>query len=114
MLHDVYLLPARLRGSHLPTPDWGLVFVWDECAGTFDGRDARIAREMVDAARLARFVAIEPHPSSHKVSPEPERCRADIAAIFGQWYALPEWLESARPIGESANDDEAGEAGRVY
>jgi hypothetical protein len=59
---------------------------------------------MVDAARNARFVAIEPHPSSHKLSRQPARSRADIAAIFGQWYTLPEWLDTFRPVGTGADD----------
>jgi hypothetical protein len=114
MIHDLYLRPAVHKDRHLPTSDWGLVFKWDEAAGIFSGRDARTAREMVEAARESGFVAIEPHPSSHRVSRQPTRCRADIAAIFGQWYALPEWLESARPVGKGAANDEAGDAGRVY
>jgi hypothetical protein len=82
-----------------------LSFEYDDETGTITGRDAQLAGEIIADAERARFVAIEPHPSSHRLGPTPHAA-ADLAAIFGQWYTLPDWLEAVRPRGEPEADDD--------
>jgi hypothetical protein len=85
-----------------------LSFEWDDETGAISGRDATLVGEIVASAERFRFVAIEPHPSSHRLSAAPLRSAADLAAILGQWYELPDWLEAVRPVGEeTTNDDDA-------
>jgi hypothetical protein len=86
--------------GELHTHDAALWVWWDEDAGTFWGRGARHARELVANARQSW-----PHASSHELSDDPARSRVDIAAIFGQLYLLPPWLDGARPAVESVVDD---------
>jgi hypothetical protein len=81
-----------------------LLFDYDEMTGALTGRDASLAADIIAAADRTRLVAIEPHPQSHLLGPTPHSL-ADIAAIFGQWYVLPDWLESARPLGDTGDDD---------
>jgi hypothetical protein len=81
-----------------------LSFEWDDETGTLVGRDAKIAGDFIANARRQRFVPIEPHPQGYRLGPVPHSL-ADLAAIFGQWYVLPDWLEPARPRGEAGDDD---------
>lgn len=81
-----------------------LLFEFDDITGVLAGRDASLVAEIIAAVERARFVAIEPHPSSYLLGPAP-RSLTDLAAIFGQWYVLPNWLEPSRPCGEASDDD---------
>jgi hypothetical protein len=90
MKHDVHLISVR----SMPT----LSFSWDEASGEIDGQDAQFAREMVQGAVGVGYVPIEPHPNSHPIK-SARLSRVDLAAIFGQWYVLPDWLEKVRPVG---------------
>ena len=77
-----------------------LSFEYDDETGALAGRDAKTACELIAEAERMRFVAIEPHPCSHCLGPAPHSL-ADMAAIFGRWYNLPDWLAAAWPIGEA-------------
>jgi hypothetical protein len=82
-----------------------LFFEYDDETGSLTGRDAATAGEFIGSAEHVRFVVIEPHPCSHEIGSAPHSA-ADLAAIFGQWYELPDWLETARPYGEPGDDTE--------
>jgi hypothetical protein len=82
-----------------------LSFEWDEETGALAGRDAKLAGDFVANAERQRFVPIEPHPQGFQLGPPPHSL-VDLAAIFGQWYELPDWLEAARPYGEAIDNDE--------
>jgi hypothetical protein len=84
-----------------------LSFEYDDETGALAGRDAKIVGDFIANAERQRFVPIEPHPQGYRIGPAPH-CAADLAAIFGQWYELPEWLDAVRPRGES--DGHAGDS----
>jgi hypothetical protein len=90
-----------------------LVFEYDFETGAVTGRDAERARKIIENSERARYVAIEPHPQSHRLGPSPHSL-ADLAAIFGQWYRLPDWLEAERPIGDSGFDPDECDVQVVY
>jgi hypothetical protein len=81
------------------------VFVYDDVSGALEGPDAFVAAQFIAAAREMRFVSIDPHPSSHRLGPEPHSF-TDIAAIFGQFYELPFWLAELRPSGRDVGNQE--------
>jgi hypothetical protein len=85
-----------------------LSFEFDDETGALAGRDAKIVGDFIANAERQRFVPIEPHPQGYRIGPAPHSA-ADLAAILGQWYDLPEWLDAIRPRGES--DDETGVIG---
>ena len=76
-----------------------LAFEYDVETGAISGRDAALAADFIASAEGARFVAIEPHPQGYHLGPSPHSL-ADLAAIFGRFYVLPDWLEAERPIGD--------------
>jgi hypothetical protein len=80
-----------------------LVFEYDDGTGAISGRDAALAGDFIASAERARYVAIEPHPQSYRLGDAPHSL-ADLAAIFGRFYVLPDWLEAARPIGDPGFD----------
>ncbi len=97
---------GRVSDADLATHGTDVLSIrWDEDAGTFTGRDAERARELVRYAEQARFVAIHPHPCSHELSANPMRSRADLAAVFGRSYILPAILLEALPCGEGGDGD---------
>jgi hypothetical protein len=51
-------------------------------------------------AQKAGEVAITPHPCAHFPSADPLRSRADMAAIFGRYFILPNVLAEVLPIGD--------------
>ncbi len=110
MIHDLLLLQRHVRG--FPT----LSIRWDEGAGTFTGRDAARALEMVERAAQAGYVQIDPIPSSHELGAEPMKSRTDLAAIFEPYYILPSLFAEAMPIALSDDEDEEDDDGlqRVY
>jgi hypothetical protein len=85
-----------------------LSFEFDDETGALAGRDAKIVGDFIANAEQQRFVPIEPHPQGYRIGPAPHSA-ADLAAIFGQWYDLPERLDAIRPRGESY--DETGAIG---
>lgn len=105
MKHDLLLLP--LPRCLFPA----ISVLWDEDAGTFAGRDADRVREFVYQATKDGGVAIEPHPTSHQLSAEPAKSRADMAAIFGRYYILPSLLAEAIPV--DGDEDDAGDDGSL-
>ena len=90
-----------------------LTFEYDDETGAISGRDADTAAFFIESAERARFVAIEPHPSSHRLGPTPHSA-ADLAAIFAQWYELPDWLDAVQPRGEPEADDEERAVELIY
>jgi hypothetical protein len=82
-----------------------LSFEWDHATGALAGRDAMLAADFILGAERQRFVPIEPHPQGYRLGPHPHSL-VDLAAIFGQWYELPDWLDSQRPIGKPGDDEE--------
>lgn len=82
-----------------------LSFEYDDETGALAGRDAALAGEFIASAESVRFVAIEPHPQSYRLGPAPHSL-ADLAAIFGRFYVLPDFLEAVRPRGEPEEDDD--------
>jgi hypothetical protein len=83
-----------------------LSFEYDGETGAISRPDAQLAADFIVSAERMRFVVIPPYPSSYRLGPAPHSL-ADLAAIFTEFYALPEWLESERPIGESDEDETA-------
>lgn len=89
MKHDLLLMPLP-RIAFPP-----ISVLWDEDTGTFVGRDSERVRELVAQAVMAGSVAIEPHPTSFKLSVEPATSRADLGAILGRYFILPTLLGDA-------------------
>jgi len=83
-----------------------LSFTFDDETRALAGRDAKLIGDFIANAERQRFVPIEPHPQGYRIGAAPHSA-ADLAAILGQWYELPDWLEAVRPRGESeANNGE--------
>lgn len=88
--HRLHLLSRHSAPALMPMEHAGLLFEWNEEEGTFSGRDAERAREIVAAAERAGLVGSDAM-----------RSRADLAAAFAPLFVLPPYLAEARPIGDS-------------
>lgn len=108
MMHDLLLLPVHPNGFP------ALSVRWDEGEGTIIGRDAERALEFVHSAQKSGFVVIHPWPTSYRLSANPLTSRADMAAIFGQWYILPAFLADAMPVGKDDDDVDPGGVDVTY
>jgi len=82
-----------------------LSFEYDGETGAVSGRDAQLAADFIVSAERMQFVVIPPYPSSYQLGRAPHSL-ADLAAIFAEFYALPEWLDAERPIGDAAGDED--------
>lgn len=94
--HAITLTPCRNAPA--------LSFTFDDETGALAGRDAKLVADFIANAERQRFVPIEPHPQGYLIGPAPHSA-ADIAAIFGQWYELPDWLEAERPYGDAGDHE---------
>ena len=70
-------------------------------------------RVRIECAERARFVPIDPPPQGYRIGPAPHSA-TDLAAILGQWYELPDWLEAVRPRGEPEADDDGRDVELIY
>jgi hypothetical protein len=90
-----------------------LSFEWDDETGALAGHDAKIVGDFIECAERARFVPIDPPPQGYRIGPAPHSA-TDLAAILGQWYELPDWLEAVRPRGEPEADDDGRDVELIY
>jgi hypothetical protein len=90
-----------------------LAFEYDDQTGALAGRDAKMASDFIVNAERQHFVPVDPPPQGYRLGPAPHSL-ADLAAIFGQWYELPDWLEAVRPRGEPEADDDERDIELTY
>jgi hypothetical protein len=90
-----------------------LAFEYDVETGAISGRDAVLVGDFIASAENVRHVSIDPPPRSYKLGPSPHSI-ADLAAIFGRFYVLPDWLEAERPRGGPEPEPEDGEIEPIY
>lgn len=74
------------------TPSHG-VFDWDDEAGTVDGPDAAVVRDIASWGGISAH----PLPWAHEFSAEPLKSKTDMAAIIGWEHRLPPDLEDFYP-----------------
>lgn len=87
-----------------------LVFDWDDQVGTVTGPGAGYIEDWLRCG----VVPLHPHPASHLLAAGPLTSRADLAAIVGIDYRLPEELLADYPVLADADDPGEDEIDDIF
>lgn len=83
-----------LKSSVWHQPD--ISFEWDPEARKVQGQDSQRVLELILDAVKAGEVTSHPYPTTYRIS-NPLGEPAEMAAVLGQYWVLPEWLVAALP-----------------
>lgn len=99
-----------LRCPSIRPQDAPLVFDWDDQDGTVTGPGAGYIERWLRCG----VVPLHPLPACYYLASGPLKTRADLAAIVGIDYQLPEELRADYPVLEDADDPGADELDDIF
>lgn len=99
-----------LRCPAIRPQDAPLVFAWNDQAGTVTGPGAAYIERWLRCG----VVPLHPLPASHFLGSSPLTSRADLAAIVGFDYQLPDELLADYPVLADADDPGADELDDIF
>lgn len=100
MIHSFNCPESSVEGEpRYPGP---LVFTWDDEAGTVDGPGAATLLALISGG----WVSFGPHPrAAWTVGPGSLRSRADMAALIGHAWCVPQELVADYPVSDVGAPD---------
>lgn len=97
MKHSYSLAPAVIYQSILS-------FEWDRETGELSGKDSDTVAILVADAKAAGFVSVHPLPACIDIA-DPLTDPQQMAAVLGQFWHLPEDLQSVYPKVEDVSNN---------